>query len=446
MNREMDTPPDSAHPATWRRILGESAAVAVLRGVQGGLMLLTFVAAARWLGTAAYGRVATTLATAGLLAVVVQLGLPGLFLREAARQDASASACGPGALLREGLRASGLAALLLAGLAALGWWLTGPWPPGVIALALGVVAAGPLAWLRVLDGWRQARGRVVAGQLGDSLFRPLALILLIGAGWHAGVAPDGVTAAGGVVAALLLALAGSAAAFPVRDPPRGAARAAYGTRRLVAAGAPFLGLGVLHAVMANADVLMLSVLTDADSAGVYHLAARLTLSLGLGLAAVNAALAPRLARHAASGDDAALSRLAGWSARILALPTALALPLVAVHGGTVLSALFGGDIGAGREVLVALWLGQAVNMACGPVAVVLGLRGHEGVALWGVALGAGVNLVLNALLIPPFGAPGAAVATATSLAAWNLLLLRRLRRDLGLDTSLLGRAARGAVS
>jgi O-antigen/teichoic acid export membrane protein len=439
MNHSIDNPPHPNGLAKPGRILGQSAAVAVLRGVQGGLMLLTFAVAARWLGVAAYGHLATALAAASLLAVGVQLGLPGLFLREAAR-GASRS------LLHEGLRTSGIAALLLTWLAALSWWLTGPWPPGMTALAFGMVAAGPLAWLRVLDAWRQACGRVVAGQIGDGLFRPLALLLVMGAAWRIGFAPSGTIAASLVVLALLLALVASASAIPTAGVAHQWGCTAHGTRRLVVAGAPFLGLGLLHAVMANADVLMLSALSDAASAGVYHLAARFTLCLGLGLAAVNAALSPRLARYAAVGDDAGLSRLAGWSARSLAVPTVLALPLVAVHGEAALTALSGADLGAGRGVLVALWLGQAVNMACGPVAVVLGLRGREGVALRGVALGTGVNLALNALLIPPFGALGAAVATATSLGVWNLVLLRHLRRDLGLDTSLLGRAPHRTVS
>jgi O-antigen/teichoic acid export membrane protein len=50
---------------------------------------------------------------------------------------------------------------------------------------------------------------------------------------------------------------------------------------------------------------------------------------------------------------------------------------------------------------------------------------------------------LNLLLIPKFGALGAAIASSTALSAWNLAMMFYVRRKLGLDATALGRAPVG---
>jgi O-antigen/teichoic acid export membrane protein len=55
-----------------------------------------------------------------------------------------------------------------------------------------------------------------------------------------------------------------------------------------------------------------------------------------------------------------------------------------------------------------------------------------------VIVAAGGNIVLNALLIPPFGTLGAAMATAATFLLWNVLLNIKARRLLGIDCSIAG--------
>ena len=49
----------------------------------------------------------------------------------------------------------------------------------------------------------------------------------------------------------------------------------------------------------------------------------------------------------------------------------------------------------------------------------------------GLSWAAAMDLVLSFALIPSLGMRGAAWATALSMVAWNLILARRVRRDLG---------------
>ena len=70
---------------------------------------------------------------------------------------------------------------------------------------------------------------------------------------------------------------------------------------------------------------------------------------------------------------------------------------------------------------------------------------YAGLAMRGVGISAGANVILNALLVPRFGMDGAAVATATSVALVNVILFFWVRRQVGISSSVLGRggAARG---
>ena len=54
-----------------------------------------------------------------------------------------------------------------------------------------------------------------------------------------------------------------------------------------------------------------------------------------------------------------------------------------------------------------------------------------------------LNLVLNATLIPVWGMPGAATATALSMIAWAATMTVAIRRRLGLSMSVFARPTAG---
>ena len=76
----------------------------------------------------------------------------------------------------------------------------------------------------------------------------------------------------------------------------------------------------------------------------------------------------------------------------------------------------------------------------GSVGQVLNMTGHEKDSAIGMAIGAIANVCLNFLLIPRWGASGAAVATGVSVAIWNIVLAAFVYRRLGLNTTVIRRA------
>ncbi|MCX7847292.1 MAG: polysaccharide biosynthesis C-terminal domain-containing protein, partial [bacterium] len=86
------------------------------------------------------------------------------------------------------------------------------------------------------------------------------------------------------------------------------------------------------------------------------------------------------------------------------------------------------------------WLccGQVVNACAGSVALLLTTTGHESEALKGVTLGAVINVIGNAILIPRLGITGAAIGTAVSTVVWNVALAVYVYKRLGINPTIFG--------
>jgi O-antigen/teichoic acid export membrane protein len=66
------------------------------------------------------------------------------------------------------------------------------------------------------------------------------------------------------------------------------------------------------------------------------------------------------------------------------------------------------------------------------------MTGHERDVARSLAISALLNIVLGLALIPGWGAEGAAVAAATSLVVWNIVLAVRVYRKLGIRPTAFG--------
>ena len=100
--------------------------------------------------------------------------------------------------------------------------------------------------------------------------------------------------------------------------------------------------------------------------------------------------------------------------------------------------IFGPEFLPAAPALAVLAIGQLVNAGSGSVGSLLTMTGHERDAAVGFGLSAVMNVALNVLLIPLWGPLGAAVATASSLIAWNVILSFAVYRRLRIDATALG--------
>lgn len=181
-------------------------------------------------------------------------------------------------------------------------------------------------------------------------------------------------------------------------------------------------------VFATADTILIGYfLTNAD-VGIYRVALQLSSAALFTSMALNTVLFPRMSRWSSEGDlpgiSTALSRAFSFSF-LLAVPV--------VIGGTILSRpllyyLYGSDFSAGSNaVIVLLWL-QISAIFANLQITSLNALDHPKKSFISTSLAAGINIVLNVLLIPFIGISGAALATLFSVSLNAVLSYSYLSR------------------
>ena len=172
---------------------------------------------------------------------------------------------------------------------------------------------------------------------------------------------------------------------------------------------------------------MLGSLAGVEDVGIYAGARRACVPITFMLVAVNAIAGPVLASayHGGRRDEflAVLRRSSLWS-----LAGALPPFAVAFLAPEWLMSWFGDGFAAGGEILRVAACGALVNAATGPVTMALVLTGRERAHTVSMTVAAVVSVGANAVLIPRWGALGAAWVTACTvggLNCWLFLLARR---------------------
>ena len=186
---------------------------------------------------------------------------------------------------------------------------------------------------------------------------------------------------------------------------------------------------------------MLVALQSADAAGVYQAAARGAELVAFSLVVVSAVVQPTISRLHELGDVQRLQRVVTAAARlalVLALPVAFVL---AFFAEPILHIVYGPEFDRGAVCLIILSAAQVINVSAGLVSQILIMTGHVLDAAKGMTLGAVVNVVLNAILIPIWEIEGAALATGISLVVWAIFLAIRVKSRTGLSSGVIGARA-----
>jgi O-antigen/teichoic acid export membrane protein len=296
----------------------------------------------------------------------------------------------------------------------------------------------PTALIGLLSSMMLTARKFFAAQFFDQVFRPALILLFVGACTLVGDAVFGtrealIATSGASAAAALALFINFAAVFrpSFRAPPDFSR-----TLTWLRVSFPLFVITGVQELTNQLQIIMLGGLAHARDAGLYAAAWRLASLMSFGLAALSTVSGPMIASAYHRGEFGELGRLASLSARI-ALAFAIPAGLVLCLAGSTLLSLFGRDFVAAYPLLLVLIVGALANAFTGVVAYLLTLTGRE-VAALGIFAGAlTLSAALNVLLIPHWGAVGAAVASAAGTLFWNITMLILVRRHLGIDASAL---------
>lgn len=422
-------------------------------GVQAASRLMSLVLGivlARALGAEGYGTYAYAFALMNLLMVAAEAGVPTLVMREvAASQGLARWGELRGALVRAGqfvvivgilVSAAGFLVLCLVdeGMARPQW--------RTLAVMLLVL---PLAGLvKTVSYGMRGLDRVIAGMALERVVRPalvipaLAVVFLALPEWRR---PE-VAMAAQLLGAAVALVVGAWGLYRFLPPVVRSAAPAFRSWSWLKSALPFTLIGGAGVIHSEADVVMLGWFRPADEVGVYRIAVQGAMLVPFGLQVVSSVLSPHLARLYAQGDRERLQRLVTLGARavsLVALPVALAFVLA---GGAIAAWVFGADFAASHTPLAILAIAQLVVSVFGLPGPLLSMAGYESRvsrAMWVSAL---ANIGLNLALIPLFGLVGAALATGTTVASWNVYLFFLARRSVSISAAPWARAVpRGSV-
>jgi O-antigen/teichoic acid export membrane protein len=412
----------------------------VVMAIRLAAMVLNFavmVALARVMGLAEFGTVNVSLA---LLSILV---IPAAFGYETAAIRFTALGRDDGPLLRSlSLRFARTVALtslltcLAVGVAAGVEQALGN-SDSALGLALLIPILPCFAFVRVGEAWLRGVGMLTRALVSSGVILPLLTLVFAFGAWLLGGRGHSV----GIAEALgARALATAVALVAVgtfvfgklqwRLQPRRAPDPEVATE-IHRTALVLCGVSALAMFVIQADIVAVSFFDGSASAGIYSAAARITQATNVALLAVNFVLSPHIARLAANGETARLQREVGaaatWSARLIAVAF-----VVALVGSPVILDVFGPGFDAGANALRILMAGQLFNAFCGPAAAALTMSGGQLAALRILAFSVLVQVVLFALLIPPFGLVGAACSTVACGTVANLGFVYYARRTLGI--------------
>ena len=390
----------------------------VLYGVGLVLLFLMHTILGRTVGPRGYGVFSYAVALTQVLAIVVPLGWPTALMRFVAQYTEQQR----WSLLRGAVRRAYQVTLASTVVCTLILWAVSyaSFVPQdlTVSLRFSALLLPLLAFVglrsRALQGLKQVKASIVPEQI------VLPLLVILGAYTFA------ITSASGALllyagAALVAFLVGNALLWRSLPTRERAAKPEFETRAWMIVALPMIFGGLSQIIMNRTDVLMLGVLDSVGSVGLYSAANRFAILNTFTMTAVGTIAVP-LMTAAFHGSRLGQARsILRWS-MIVSMLGALPLTATMVFFPGFLLGFFGPEFAQATNLLRILAVGQFINAATGPIGAALQMTGRERTFAWATGSAALFNVVGNLIMIPRYGASGAAAVTALSVAGFNISL------------------------
>lgn len=428
---------DSSDHALAQRVAGTAF---LIRVAAAALAYLSQVALARWMGAYEFGIYVYVWTWALLIGNVADAGLANAaqrFIPDYAER-------GQLALLRGYIAGSRWLAIAIATalaiVAALALSLGAPFidHAAVLPLYLACLCLPVYAFQSVQDGIARCYNWIGVGQVPTFVIRPVLLLAMMGAAYAAGLPTDATTAVLCTVASfwiigiIQMVLLNHRLAATVASGER-----QYEPKRWLATALPIIAVVGFYVLLTYVDVIVLQIFRTPDIVATYHAATRTMALVAFVHFSVSAATAHRFSEYHAADDRERLRALVAGAVRWTFWPS-LGLAVVLLALGRPLLSLFGPDFTDGYPLMFVLAIGLLARASIGPSERLLSMLGEQRACALAYAAAFAFNLAACFMLIPAFGALGAAAATSLALTIESILLFAVAKRRLGVHAFIRG--------
>ncbi|MGB3237266.1 MAG: oligosaccharide flippase family protein [Geitlerinemataceae cyanobacterium] len=421
-------------------MLGRGAIVALFLQILGAIAnYVAQIFLARWMGTSEYGIYEYVLACVVLLAILTALGLPGAVLRlipeYRVKQDRSQlRGLLQGSLpivFGMGLSIAAIGSVLILYVDFLQHWMYSQ------PLLLGLWLIPFLSAIDLQSEIARAVGRIVLARAPRLVILPSAIILIAFFARTNNLKINSFTILSGSILVLAaIALFQFWQLDQIFRTQTETVKPVYDIKAWFGVALPLLLSTSFLIILNQTDILMLGMWGSPAVVGIYSVVAKTAQWVSFFLQAVNTVVAPMFSTLYTQGDRRALQALVSKTAQWIFYPTILCAGFAIVYIDSILG-LFGSEFAAARWQAIVLIGGQCVNALSGSVGYLLVMTGHQRKMSKVLGYSALTNIILNAFLIPQFAGLGAAIATAITMAMWNIWMYILVVKHLGIQASAL---------
>lgn len=219
-------------------------------------------------------------------------------------------------------------------------------------------------------------------------------------------------------------------------PAAGAVPPDYHPSQLFRESLPVFAVRCASLTMRYSNVLLVGSLAGPAAAGAYFAAERLAQLASIPQSVVSSVNQQSMAAAHATQNAAGLQKITTQSAHGSLWPTLLIGVGLTVLA-TPLLQMFGDDFPTARVALIALAVSNVIGVALGPAQDVLIMTGRQKRIPYIMMICAAVHLGALCLLVPSFGALGAALSSIVSGLIANVWLMWVARREAGIGTTVM---------
>lgn len=182
---------------------------------------------------------------------------------------------------------------------------------------------------------------------------------------------------------------------------------------------PLMIVSTVSYMMGWIDTIILGIYKNEADVGVYTVCLKIATLTSLPLVAVNSIAAPKFAEHWGQKDFLAIKKIANNSTKLIFLTSLPLLIIILLFPSFILS-IFGVEFINGRTALMIITCAQFINAISGSVGFLLQMTDYQKHFQFIIISAIIINILLSYFLIPSYGIEGAAIATSSCLAIWNI--------------------------